>query len=68
MGNDYIPPKVPWGAGLTLPQVFESVFQNIKMPKKSRDGTERHRRIKGLLLYLARSIPGPWPLPLTPDP
>jgi len=34
--------------------VFESVFQNIKMPKKSKDGTERHRRIKGLLLYLAR--------------
>ena len=42
-----------------LLQVFESVFQNIKMPKKSKDGTERHRRIKGLLLYLARYT---WPL------
>jgi hypothetical protein len=35
-------------------QVFEGIFQKIKLPKKSRDGSERHRRIKGLMLYLAR--------------
>ena len=43
LGNDYIPP-----------QVFEKIFLNIKLPKKSKDGSERHRRIKGLLLYLAK--------------
>jgi len=43
MGNDYIPP-----------QVFERIFQNIKLPGRSQDGTERHRKIKGLLLFLAK--------------
>ena len=43
MGNDYIPP-----------QVFENIFANIKLPKKTKDTTERHRKIKGLLLYLSK--------------
>ena len=32
----------------------QKIFQNIKLPKKSKDGSEHHRRIKGLLLYLAK--------------
>ena len=43
MGNDYIPP-----------QVFEKIFMNIKLPKKTKDASERHRKIKGLLLYLSK--------------
>jgi len=43
MGNDYIPP-----------QVFEKIFINIKLPKKTKDASERHRKIKGLLLYLSK--------------
>jgi len=43
MGNDYIPP-----------QVFEKIFANIKLPKRTKDTTERHRKIKGLLLYLSK--------------
>ena len=35
-------------------QVFERIFQNIKLPGRSKDGTERHRKIKGLLLFLAK--------------
>ena len=34
--------------------MFERIFQNIKLPSKSKDGTERHRKIKGLLLFLAK--------------
>merc|ERR1719153_363508 len=43
MGNDYI-----------SPQEFEKIFTNIKLPRKSKDMSERHRKIKGLLLYLAK--------------
>ena len=34
--------------------MFERIFQNIRLPGKSKDGTERHRKIKGLLLFLAK--------------
>ena len=34
--------------------MFERIFQNIKLPGRSKDGTERHRKIKGLLLFLAK--------------
>ena len=34
--------------------MFERIFQNIKLPGRSQDGTERHRKIKGLLLFLAK--------------
>ena len=34
--------------------MFEKIFQNIRLPGKSKDGTERHRKIKGLLLFLAK--------------
>ena len=44
-----------WCQNLILhAQVFERIFQNIKLPGRSKDGTERHRKIKGLLLFLAK--------------
>lgn len=44
MGNDYI-----------SPEVFERIFQNIKLPSKSKDGTERHRKSKACFSFLQRS-------------
>ena len=42
-GNDYIPPEV-----------FDKVFLNIKLVTKRRDMTERHRKIRSLLVYLSK--------------
>ena len=43
LGNDYIPPAV-----------FESIFASIKLPKKTKACSERHRKIRGLLTWLGR--------------
>jgi len=43
IGNDYIPPSV-----------FDVIFSNIKLPKKSRNLSQRHRRIHGLITWLSK--------------
>ena len=48
LGNDYIPPAV-----------FESIFASIKLPKKTKACSERHRKIRGLLTWLGHTGAGP---------
>lgn len=43
IGNDYI-----------SMQSFERIFDSIKMPPKRRDMSDRHRRIKGTIMWLAK--------------
>jgi hypothetical protein len=43
LGNDYIPPAV-----------FEAIFAAIKLPRKTKACSERHRKIRGLLAWLGR--------------
>ncbi|XP_023324004.1 protein asteroid [Eurytemora carolleeae] len=43
IGNDYIPPSV-----------FDIIFSNIKMAKKTKNSSERHRKIRGLIVWLSK--------------
>lgn len=43
LGNDYIPPSV-----------FDIMFSNIKMAKKTKNSSERHRKIRGLIVWLSK--------------
>jgi len=43
IGNDYIPPSV-----------FDVIFSTIKLPNKTKSGTERHRKIRGLISWLSK--------------
>jgi hypothetical protein len=43
LGNDYIPAAV-----------FENIFASIKLPKKTKACSERHRKIRGLLAWLGK--------------